>query len=337
MYNGNIVNRNAYLKWANTSTTSNGLLRARYIPGAVPFTTGMNLTDGALTLAIIASEGYWEIHPYTLANVPQTTFSAAPQYNLFLRANQYPSISSNYTNARIIKAMGSAPSTWATPLANWGTHENIVGTSSDFTVGRNSMLGFSYFAIAVPPLPQAVEFIGASHECSEDGTVNFEWSTATEHNSDHFIIETSEDGVNWETLAIQQAAGNSTLRSDYRMIVPAPLNDKYYIRLTELDMDGTESVLGVFAISCNDNNDMFTYPNPSDQQFMLSIHDPKLNGEITLTVTDALGAVIAVQSGLGIDGGVANVAIELPELTPGVYFISAARDEYIRTIRHVVK
>jgi hypothetical protein len=329
-----VLNRNAWLKYPATGSAV--WIRGEFFGSPPPALTGLPLTDANPTLSLsnLAPEGYWEFLPLPIsANASTLPSTASATYSLDLRVNQFASVQSNYSNSRIVKAPGQNPTTWTID----GIHGSINGTASDYVITRTGLTNFSYFAIAVPPLPQAVEFIGATHECSEDGTVNFEWSTATEHNSDHFIIETSEDGVNWETLAIQQAAGNSTLRSDYRMIVPAPLNDKYYIRLTELDMDGTESVLGVFAISCNDNNDMFTYPNPSDQQFMLSIHDPKLNGEITLTVTDALGAVIAVQSGLGIDGGVANVAIELPELTPGVYFISAARDEYIRTIRHVVK
>jgi hypothetical protein len=342
MTNGNITNRNAYLKWATVGPSNSvGLLRARYIPGAVPFTAGMNLTDGSVTLALIGSEGYWEIHPYSNfttplgANLPNTP----PNYNLSLRANQYSSISANYLDSRIIKAPGSptgaptaAPSAW---ILN-GTHFSVAGQSTDFTVTRNGMSAFSLFAIAVPPLPQAVEFLGASHEC-RSGSVDFEWATVSENNSDHFIIETSNDGTNWTVYGIQQSAGNSTQRTDYRTVLPEPINDLYYVRLTELDMDGTESVLGVFAISCSDEINMFTYPNPSGEEFILTINDPKLKGEFDLTVTNALGARIAEQKGLVIEGGTANFSLNFSNLSPGVYYITATKEEYVKTIRHVVK
>ena len=339
-FNGDIVNRNAYLKWSNTSTTAAGFLRGRYITGAVPFQTDIPIDDQSTnptaTLSVVASEGYWEIHPYNLTNSPQTTFNAAPTYNLSLRAHQYPSVSVNYQGARIIKAMGASPTTWLTPSVNWGIHNNSLGQSTDFTVSRNSMLSFSLFAIAIPPVPQAAEFIGASHEC-KDENVEFTWATASEHNSAYFKLETSEDAVVWETYAVQQATGNSTELNEYRMSVPRPSNGLSYVRLSEYDLNGERNELGIFAVNCSGTSSIYTYPNPSDGTFVLSITDDELIGKIDLSVVNTLGALVMERNDLEVGQGTNNFSIDLSLLPSGVYFVHVIQDDKTAVVRHVVR
>ena len=347
MFNGTITNRNAYLKWATPgAATSVGLLRAQYITGPVPFTTGMPLTDltpTSVNLTTIATEGYWEIHPYRNFTTPAVstlelstgTVLPTPGYNLSLRANQYPSISVNYLDSRIIKTPG-APTLVS---GNWqlnGTHNAITGQTADFTVSRNGMSAFSIFAVAVPNLPLAVEFIGANYECKSGG-VEFSWSTASEQNSDRFDIETSQDGLNWISYAVQASAGNTTQQTDYRVMLPEPSGDLYYVRLTEHDMDGTATQLGVFALSCSGAGSVFTYPNPSADNFILSISDPKFKGEVDLKVTNAVGESIAEQTGLEVGSGTTNFSIDLTGFAPGVYFISVRKGDLVQTIRQVIQ
>jgi hypothetical protein len=350
MFSGAITNRNASLKWSSQGpATSVGLIRAQYITGVVPFTTGMNVTDGSLTLTTIGAEGYWEIHPYSTFTQPlASNISSAPTYSLFLRANQYPSIAVNYENARIIKAQGAplvvspatqaspVPSTWATPAVNWGTHNAITGQSSDFTVSRNAVSGFSIFAIAIPPLPQAVEFIGASHEC-KDENVEFTWATASEHNSAYFKLETSEDAVSWETFAVQQAAGNTTELSEYRITLPESGNEIKYVRLSEYDLDGNHDELGIFSLNCSGSPAVFTYPNPGTASFVLSISDDELQGYIDLKVVNALGETVLDKHGLQVEPGTNNFSIELGDQPAGLYFVQVIQNENAVVVKHVVR
>ena len=344
LFNSSITNRNAYLKWSSVgASTSVGLLRARYITGAVPFTTGMNLIDaGPLTLTTIGSEGYWEIHPYRTFTIPagSTLETSAgvvlptPGYSLSLRANQYPSISANYADSRIIKAPGVPTLTAGTWQLN-GTHNTITGQSTDFTVSRNGMSAFSIFAIAVPNLPLASEFLGANYVCN-DGGVDFSWSSASEHNSDHYTIETSENGENWIVNAEQASVGNTTERTDYRIALPQPNGDLYYVRLTEHDADGTETQLGIFAVSCSGKGSIFTYPNPSSDEFILSISDDDFIGEADVAITNAMGETVVKFNGIEINNGVNNYSIDMKNSKPGVYFIRIIKGDHSQVVRHVV-
>lgn len=338
LYAGDIMNRNAYLKWSS-GTTANGFLRAQYVPGAVPFTTGMPLTDltpTSVNLTNVATEGYWEIHPYTNFTTASTTlFTTSPTYTLSLRANQYPSIAQNWSASRIIKAPGAPTLTAGTWQLN-GIHNGSNGQSTDFTVSRNGMNSFSIFAIAVPTLSLSVEFIGANWECM-DNYVDFHWATASEHNSAYFRIETSDDGYSWNTYGEVQAAGNSTEQLEYRLGLVKPANYLGYVRLSEMDQDGTLSQLGIYGISCSEGGNLFTYPNPSENGFHLNIDDNELNGLVKIELTDSKGSKILEESSLEVKEGINSYYFNTTGLAPGMYYIKVSNETRSVIVKHSLR
>lgn len=102
----------------------------------------------------------------------------------------------------------------------------------------------SEFCIGVT-LP--VEFIGISG--FTNGRTNvIEWSTATEYNSSHFILERSQDGKNYSYVATIPSVGNATYKSNYRALDMSPLLGVTYYKLTQYDFDGAWEELGDIAI-----------------------------------------------------------------------------------------
>ena len=78
------------------------------------------------------------------------------------------------------------------------------------------------------------------------------WSTASEHNSSHFIIEKSVDGFKWSDIGQVLSAGNSTQKIEYSledMDVSQVIN---YYRLHQYDIDGVDEVFGPIAINNRD-------------------------------------------------------------------------------------
>src|SRR5690606_14755829 len=64
------------------------------------------------------------------------------------------------------------------------------------------------------PLPvELTDFSAACNEYSKEVSIN--WSTSSEHNSEHYIIEKSRDGQIWNFVTEKQAAGNSTTHISY--------------------------------------------------------------------------------------------------------------------------
>lgn len=71
--------------------------------------------------------------------------------------------------------------------------------------------------------------------------VQLRWATASELNSDYFLLEKSQNGSTWESVSTLKASGNSTSQIQYTVWDVSPFYGLSYYRLTEFDYDGTPS------------------------------------------------------------------------------------------------
>lgn len=74
------------------------------------------------------------------------------------------------------------------------------------------------------------------------------WSTASEQNSSHFIIEKSTDGGNWREIANKTAAGNSNEKLNYSHSDNIDQHAIHYYRLVQYDIDGQFKIYGPIAL-----------------------------------------------------------------------------------------
>jgi hypothetical protein len=75
------------------------------------------------------------------------------------------------------------------------------------------------------------------------------WVTASEHNTTHFIIDKSENGIIWREMAIISSAGNSTHELYYETIDYDIKPIYNYYRLSQYDIDGAFEVFDPIAIN----------------------------------------------------------------------------------------
>ena len=116
---------------------------------------------------------------------------------------------------------------------------NITVSYTTNTIETSGITSFSPFTISsdlnFAPLP--VELMSFSSVCS-DNDVAIKWSTASENNSMHFEVESSVDAVNWEAIAVVDAAQFSTSLIDYAILHEGAAREKNYYRLKQVDTDG---------------------------------------------------------------------------------------------------
>ena len=82
------------------------------------------------------------------------------------------------------------------------------------------------------------------------------WSTASEYNTSHFIIEKSDDGVEWSGIGQVQSSGNSTQKLDYSLEDKDVSQVINYYRLHQYDIDGVDDIFGPIAINNRDRIDI---------------------------------------------------------------------------------
>ena len=99
--------------------------------------------------------------------------------------------------------------------------------------------------IEIVPLPiELYTFEGSSI----DGTNLITWSTASEHNSDYFVIERSVDGENWTDISKVPASGNSNTLIKYSYLDYSFNKTINYYKLRQVDFDGANKAYGPIMV-----------------------------------------------------------------------------------------
>lgn len=142
------------------------------------------------------------------------------------------------------------------------------------------------------PLPIELLSFNASWTDVTQTEARLEWRTASEVNSDYFIIERSPDGVNFEQVSTQAAAGSSYATLHYTILDSEPLDGVSYYRLRQVDLDGSATTSQVVSLVPTGNNSIVVYPNPTSGPVTIDLGERHQQAKLTLR--DALGRVVLV-------------------------------------------
>jgi hypothetical protein len=119
------------------------------------------------------------------------------------------------------------------------------------------------------PLPVGLlEFAG---EMTEKG-VALRWTTVTELNNDHFTVERSPTGDNFQPLAIVKGTGRSYEERSYETFDHEPFPGRTYYRLKQTDFDGKTTNLKTIVVNTSERpSTIEVIPNPSDGNFWFDL------------------------------------------------------------------
>ena len=173
------------------------------------------------------------------------------------------------------------------------------------------------------PLP--VELILFSATAKARQGVALHWETASEKNSQSFIVERSIDGKAFRDLRTVAAAGSSLVRITYDLMDEQPLPGTNYYRLRQVDLDGTATYSPVRNAKWGtaSGEELAVYPGRSAQEWVVSTAlsaETLMPGPAAVQVFDALGRLQnvpcpadAIQPG--------HWALDLRSLPTGVYIV----------------
>jgi hypothetical protein len=339
-----VINRYAQVNF--TSAPEGGYIIANYIIGT-PSTgyTGLPITyNSNQYIQNFEEEGYWDITPYDANGIAYGALNSAP-YILKLRMNNPstlqaglpPSGSNGNTVAdiskiRIITSKGPSHNTWVL-AGTQGSGHSVLATG-DYLLEETGVTGFSFFnggGNDNNPLPIELNYFSGA--CNNE-LITLSWQTASEQNSSHFDIEKSTDGENWNKIGTVSASGNSTQEINYAFIDSEKSNSDNYYRLNQVDVDGKNEIYGPITVSCEQNDKITTYPNPSKGEFNLVIHS-KTNEKVTFKIMDGNSRVISTKA-LDLQNGI-NLFPIRENLSSGVYHIQLISESgKISVLRHTV-
>jgi hypothetical protein len=140
--------------------------------------------------------------------------------------------------------------------SNW---ERLTGTTNRAgnTLSYSGYTGgFSPFAVAEHNFTLPVQWLSFTAAKSET-SVQLRWVTGEEINAKDFVVQHSADGLNWQDIAVQDAAGTSRSVTEYAYLHQQPLKADNYYRILQRDQDGRSSYSAVRKVQFNTETEKF--------------------------------------------------------------------------------
>ena len=157
------------------------------------------------------------------------------------------------------------------------------------------------------------------------------WSTASEHNNDYFVLERSDDAMNFTEIARVAGAGNSIEKLDYSYNDYGVHGGDNYYRLVQVDYDGTRSVSDIVVAICEDAEvgepDVQAYPNPFDDELIIEL-DNFNNRPARIEVFDMLGKLIVFEN-VNAPQNSYEIIMNLSNLPPTAYNIRVSTADFV--------
>ncbi|MDH7461760.1 T9SS type A sorting domain-containing protein [Chitinophagaceae bacterium 26-R-25] len=105
-----------------------------------------------------------------------------------------------------------------------------------------------------------------------NSTSELNWVTAQEVNTDHFVVQRSNDGGTWKAIATMPAKGNNSASAKYSTSDDvSALSGTVYYRLQMVDHDGSYSYSKTISLHLI-NPGTTTWPNPFTNEINVSIY-----------------------------------------------------------------
>lgn len=163
-----------------------------------------------------------------------------------------------------------------------------------------------------------VELSSFTASCLAGGAL-LKWITESETRSDYFTMEASTDGTTWSELGKVDAQFSSQARTNYAYQADYSADGINYYRLRLTDVDGTEEVLSVVSLICEDNQ-VLIYPNPTSGILYVNASVDEFAG-----VFDSSGRKVTEHlSVLNED----RFEIDLSGFAAGIYYLHVGDEKY---------
>jgi hypothetical protein len=173
------------------------------------------------------------------------------------------------------------------------------------------------------PIELPVKLISFTAQLNDNNKVDLKWTTATEINASHFVIEKSLDGRTFSDAGTVFAAGNTTSVQHYTFsdnLIPTTKTVIYY-RLRQVDLDGRTDYSATRIIRTGNSDGratILTYPNPAVSEVRITIPTNWQGKKVNYEVVNVSGQTT---HRMVVGSSSQTETINLSNMAPGFYMV----------------
>lgn len=192
----------------------------------------------------------------------------------------------------------------------------IVDGGTAYVVGSKlTVLNTSNSGLPV----ELMSFTGKRLSTSE---VLLTWNVANERDNFGYAVE-KEGGDSWLQVGFRNGVGTTSQALNYSITDPSASNDLLHYRLRQIDLDGSEHLIGSVAVAPEfgaSEDEVSIYPNPVQTQAKIALHISKPES-VRISVVNDLGAEIRVLADQEYLTGSYSLQFDTKNLSTGNYRI----------------
>ncbi len=205
----------------------------------------------------------------------------------------------------------------------------VVTATGDFTLSGSATIfteGAGCTNCSYPTSPLPIELITFSGECEKDKSY-FSWSTLSEINNSHFILERyNKENNNWSREKEVKGAGYSSTIIDYSIAIE---QQEGYFRLMQVDFDGAFTYSDPIVLNCKvPKLDYVISPNPTLDNLHFKINNNNSN-EYEVIITNIAGQLI---SSFKMNN---EYNLDVSQLEIGIYNVTIISDNQSKVLKFV--
>ena len=219
----------------------------------------------------------------------------------------------NLTNDKIGVSQYDAVNGYSAYTANTAANTTDAGGTVTTTLTNNG--GALVVGEGTNTLP--VELIAFTAQ-KQGNSVNLKWSTASENNNSHFIVERSADGVNFTAIGRREGAGNSTTVQNYAFTDNNPVKGDNYYRLVQYDLDNKANLHGVQVVNFSGSTQGLSVQTNQNMQEVTFYVNSVDSGLAQVTVYAIDGKKLA-EGKVNINKGNNTCTLNTPSLGKGIH------------------
>lgn len=204
----------------------------------------------------------------------------------------------------------------------------MIADAKDGAYDSAVFLEAASFSTSSGTLP--VELINAQGTCTPKGSL-LSWTTATENNNSHFIVEKLNDFGTFDVIGTVTGAGNASSARTYFFTDPSFSSSATY-RLAQEDFDGNQHLFKVIQVQkdCSTFNDTFiTHYDDNSGELTIELTEDMPASQIE--IYDSMGQIIFNISCQG--GNHEYIKVPFVGLTKGLYMVSLHTEGYTETVK----
>lgn len=227
-------------------------------------------------------------------------------------------------------AGGSGGTTTHLQAINGNTSTMLPGFSATARFTRHDIISCSEFWLnGMSNLsPLATELVEMSGECRDNGSVEINWTTASENNCFSYVLNRYSLGNGyWEEIYNIDCAVYSQENKYYSFIDQDRKYDLTSYQLVEEDLNGVKKILQTIQVSCESSNErLIIYPNPAQNYFSIQIENDSKMKEAKIWITELSGKIIESKS-VSIFNGTTMIPFSTIDYSEGTYLVFVQQND----------